>query len=172
MANEIIVPTILLAVSLLPSACSAEEPRGDSASQAPTAASGPTTEPGPQRTEGAMNIRITAGERTLTARLEHSAAARDFAALLPVELTLNDYASTEKVADLPRKLSTEGAPDGVDPEVGDIAYYAPWGNIAIYYRDFGYSRGLVRLGHIEGGPEALRSLEGRVTIESIESQGQ
>jgi len=119
-----------------------------------------------------MNIRITAGERTLTARLEHSAAARDFAALLPVELTLNDYASTEKVADLPRKLSTEGAPDGVDPEVGDIAYYAPWGNIAIYYRDFGYSRGLVRLGHIEGGPEALRSLEGRVTIESIESQGQ
>jgi hypothetical protein len=32
--------------------------------------------------------------------------------------------------------------------VGDITYYAPWGNLAIFYRDFGYSPGLVRLGHI------------------------
>jgi hypothetical protein len=169
MANKTFRLTILLAIGLLPGACSAEERRSDSVSQAATAG-GTTTEPGPQQMEGAMNIRITAGERTLTARLENSAAARDFAALLPVELTLKDYASTEKIADLPRKLSTEGAPDGVDPEVGDIAYYAPWGNIAIYYRDFDYSRGLVRLGRIEGGVEALRSLEGRVTIEIVESQ--
>lgn len=24
-----------------------------------------------------------------------------------------------------------------------ITYYAPWGNLAIFYRDFGYSAGLV-----------------------------
>lgn len=62
-----------------------------------------------------------------------------------------DYAATEKVADLPKKLSTQGAPAGADPEVGDIAYYAPWGNLAIYYKDFGYSAGLVRLGRIDSG---------------------
>ena len=87
--------------------------------------------------------------------LEDGAASRDFAALLPLELTLRDYHGTEKVADLPVRLSTEGAPDGTDPAIGDIAYYAPWGNIAIYYRDFGYSSGLVRLGRIEGDVSGL-----------------
>jgi hypothetical protein len=37
-------------------------------------------------------------------------------------LTLEDYASTEKIGHPPRKLSTAGAPAGVDPSVGDIAY--------------------------------------------------
>lgn len=119
-----------------------------------------------------MQIRIRAGQKTLTARLEDSAAARDFAAMLPLRLTLKDYASTEKVADLSRKLSTEGAPAGVDPELGDIAYYAPWGNLALYYRDFGYSRGLVRLGRIETGIEALASLDSPVTIEAVERDSQ
>jgi hypothetical protein len=39
----------------------------------------------------------------------------------------------------PRKLSTSGARPGSDPDVGDIAYYAPWGNLALFYRNFGYS---------------------------------
>ena len=50
--------------------------------------------------------------------------------------------------------------------MGDITYYAPWGNLAIFYKDFGYSRGLVILGKIDSGLEALivpGSL--RVTIE-------
>jgi hypothetical protein len=40
--------------------------------------------------------------------------------------------------------------------VGDIAYYAPWGNLAIFIKDFGYSRGLVKLGCIESGLDALQ----------------
>jgi hypothetical protein len=79
----------------------------------------------------------------------------DFVSLLPLSLTLRDYAGTEKVSDLPRRLSTDGTPPGMDPEVGDIAFYAPWGNLAIFYRDFEYSRGLVKLGHIEPGIEKL-----------------
>lgn len=171
MAYKALRLTILLASSLLHAACGASE-RSDPASQAKATASGPvaTSVSEPKQVEGTMHIRIRDGERTLTARLEDSAAARDFAAMLPVELTLKDYASTEKIADLPRQLSTEGAPAGADPVVGDIAYYAPWGNLAIYYRDFGYSRGLVRLGRIESGVEALRTLEGRVTIESIDNR--
>jgi len=69
---------------------------------------------------------------------------------LPLTLTSEDYASTEKIARLPRKLSNKGAPDGVDPDVGDITDYAPWGNLAIFYRDFGYASGLVRVGRMDG----------------------
>ena len=115
-----------------------------------------------------MKIRIVAGERTLTAELYDSAAGRDFAALLPLELTLSDYDRTEKIADLPRRLSIEGAPDGIDPEVGDVTYYAPWGNLAIFCRDFNYSRGLVRLGRIEGGIEGLPNIDGSARIELVE----
>lgn len=97
-----------------------------------------------------MNIRILIKGAQLIARLEESPAGRDFASLLPLTVTLTDYASTEKVSDLPRKLDTSGAPTGIDPNIGDITYYAPWGNLAIFYKDFGYSRGLVKLGVIEG----------------------
>lgn len=112
-----------------------------------------------------MDIRIVVDGVELRATLEDSAASRDFAALLPLDLTLSDYHATEKVADLPKRLSTAGAPEGVDPEVGDIAYFAPWRNLALFYRDFGYSRGLVRLGRIEVGVERLAvdgSLKARI----------
>ena len=41
--------------------------------------------------------------------------------------------------------------------VGDITYYAPWGNLAIFYRDQPYARGLVSLGRIESGIDALKA---------------
>ena len=44
---------------------------------------------------------------------------------------------------------------GVDPGVGDITYYAPWSNLAIFYRDFGYSTGLIKLGRFDAGIEAF-----------------
>ncbi len=115
-----------------------------------------------------MKIRIKAGEKTLTAALDDNATARDFVALLPLTLTLRDYNHTEKISDLPKKLSTEGTPSGCDPSVGDITYYAPWGNIAIFYRDFGFSSGLVKLGKLDGDVDALRNTEAtKATIELV-----
>jgi hypothetical protein len=102
-----------------------------------------------------MKIHIDVEGATITATLDDSPAARDFASLLPLALILEDYHSTEKISDLPRRLSTQGAPAGIDPSPGDITYYAPWGNLAIFYKDFGYSSGLVKLGAIVTGGEAL-----------------
>jgi hypothetical protein len=75
--------------------------------------------------------------------------------MLPISLTLDDHAGTEKISYLARKLSTEGAPAGSDPSTGDISYYAPWGNLAIFYKDFRYSSALITLGKIASGLEAL-----------------
>jgi hypothetical protein len=100
-------------------------------------------------------IRIILGDKVITATLDDSPTSRDLLAQLPLSLNLDDYSATEKIAYLPDKLSTSGAPEGIDPGVGDITYYAPWGNLAIFYRDFGYSRGLVRLGSVTSGIEHL-----------------
>lgn len=139
----------------------------DTATPAPPTVA-PSPEAFPERTDS-MKIRITLEDAVLTATLVESQTAEDFISLLPLTLTLEDYAGTEKVSDLPRRLSTEGAPSGSDPSVGDITYYAPWGNLAIFYRDFGYASGLVILGKIESGIEAL-NVPGSVsgTIELVE----
>ena len=91
----------------------------------------------------------------MQATLDTTTAAQDFAAMLPLELTLTDYHGIEKVADLPRTLDTSDAPDSYKPETGDITVFAPWGNLAIFYKPFANSRGLVRLGQFDGPIDAL-----------------
>jgi hypothetical protein len=132
----------------------------------PTAES--PTEIHPERSDS-MKVRITVEDAELTATLIDSKTTQDFIAMLPLTLTLEDYGSTEKISYLSKRLSTEDAPSGIDPSVGDITYYAPWGNLAIFIRDFGYSSGLVLLGKIEGDIESL-NVPGplSVTIEFIE----
>jgi hypothetical protein len=139
---------------------------GNTAVTTPPAAAPATTTRTPTETEegSEVELRLTVGGTVLRATMLDSETTRDFISLLPLTLTLSDYAQTEKVSDLPRRLSTAGAPDGVDPDVGDIAYYAPWGNLAIYYRDFGYSSGLMKLGSIESGVDELGRMSGDFTI--------
>jgi hypothetical protein len=161
MGSKTLRIALLLSASLAHAGCSAEQPAKNGSST--------TVQIEPEQGEASMQIRINAGEHRFTARLDDSAAARDFAALLPLRLTLTDYASTEKIADLPRALSTEGAPAAITPVAGDLAYYAPWGNLAIFYRDGHHSPGLVRLGRIEAEAEQLASLAGPVVIETAPS---
>ena len=131
---------------------------------------------GPESAHGAsdqqvrtMKIRMDVEGTTITATLVDSATSRDFISLLPLTLTFKDYAATEKISDPPRRLSTVGAPPGIDPSVGDITYYAPWGNLALFYKDFGYSTGLIKLGTIDSGVDALaRPGPLKVTIELLE----
>lgn len=116
-----------------------------------------------------MQIQLVSGNHVIQATLNDCQAAQEFFALLPLTLTLNDYGGgIEKVTDLPRKLSTQGSPAGYTPLAGDIAYYAPWGNLAIFRRDFNHSTGLIKLGHIEHGLELLdRTGSIFVTIEAV-----
>lgn len=95
-----------------------------------------------------MKIRLTVGGQSATATLYDNATARDFASLLPLSLTMEDYATIERVAVLPRKLSTQGAPQGMAPAAGELTHYAPWGNLAIFVQGRPYSRALLPLGKV------------------------
>lgn len=115
-----------------------------------------------------MKIQLSFDGGCVTGELNGSEAAKEFLALLPLTLTFEDYASTEKIAYLPEKLS-KSASKGYEPKRGDITYYAPWGNLAIFYKDFGYAPGLVSLGKIDGDSAQLAALDGReVTIDIVE----
>ena len=111
-----------------------------------------------------MKIKLIFDDAVLTATMKDNPTARDFISLLPLTLTLDDYANTEKVSNLPGKLSLKGAPSGSNPEKGDITLYAPWGNLAIFYKDFGYADGLIILGSIDSNVEYLSRLKGSMKV--------
>jgi hypothetical protein len=117
-----------------------------------------------------QKIKITSAENVWTAVMEDNPTTKDFLSLLPLALTLEDYNRTEKISGLPKTLSLDNAPTGYKPAAGDITIYAPCGNLAIFYKGFSYSSGLVFLGKIELNVEAL-SLPGdiEVTIELMSS---
>ncbi len=103
-----------------------------------------------------MKIRLNVNGEIATATLFDNATARDFVTLLPFSLTLTDFAKVEHIGDMPRKLTTAGAPTGMDPVEGDITYYAPWNNLAIFAGDNVYASGLVPLGKVITGLSALQ----------------
>jgi hypothetical protein len=102
-----------------------------------------------------LRIRMTFNGQSMTATLEDNPAARDFASLLPLELSMDDYAHNEKIAYLPRKLSEEASGPFDGEAAGDLCYYAPWGNLAMFHASYEYSKGLIRLGRFDGSYEPL-----------------
>jgi hypothetical protein len=104
----------------------------------------------PTQDKTSMKIRIEFNGASMTATLYDSPSARDFASMLPLNLTIDDYSTNEKIAYLPRKLTEEGSGPFGNERPGDLAYYAPWGNLAFFYAGYRYSSGLIRLGRIDG----------------------
>jgi hypothetical protein len=127
-----------------------------------------SSQEGTREPEKTMKLRMALEHTSITVTIVDSATSRDFVAMLPLTLTLVDYAETEKISELPKRMSTQSAPTSVTPAAGDVTYYAPWGNLAIFHKSFRYSEGLIKLGTIDSGLEALRQPGPlRVTIERI-----
>ncbi|MFE7757542.1 cyclophilin-like fold protein [Streptomyces sp. NPDC057429] len=145
-----------------PSATSASS-SAPASGQPPTSAS--KTPSGPDRSTP-MDILVTIDGRLVGATLNDSPAARDLASLLPLTLDLKDFHGTERIADPPRKLTTEDAPAPAAAKAGDLAYFAPWGNLAIFYKNGpAASADLLILGHIDADADQLSGAD-RITIEA------
>ncbi|MDR1828162.1 MAG: MFS transporter [Methylobacteriaceae bacterium] len=114
-----------------------------------------------------MLMRLDTGD--VIVALNDSSVSADFAALLPLTAVFKDYAGAEKITYLPRELNTTGAEEFHDV-TGDFAYYAPWGNLAVFYKGSGRASGLYILGRIESGKEILAAQKGdfAASLEIIE----
>ena len=117
-----------------------------------------------------MKIRLTANDKTVTAKLIDSPTARDFVSLLPLTLTMNDLYKREKFGHLPRVISTEGKRTHTYA-LGDIAYWSPGPDIAIYYRHDGEripEPGLIIIGKMGAQVDAFNVAGAvKVTIELV-----
>lgn len=109
-------------------------------------------------------IRVIIDGQPLIATMIDNSASRDFLSRLPLKVELSDYANNEKIFYPKPKLDVSNVPEGMDPQAGDITYYAPWGDVAIFYRNFRYSSGLVPLGRFDSDATEHLSKPGSVTV--------
>jgi hypothetical protein len=119
----------------------------------------------------AMKIRLKVGDKVLTATLADNKTARDFVSLLPLTLNMNDLFGREKFGHLPRAISGEGKRTHTYA-IGDIAYWSPGPDVAIYYQQDGekiLDPGIIVIGKIDSSVEAL-NVRGsvKVTMELME----
>lgn len=114
-----------------------------------------------------MKIRMTFNGRTMTATLYDNPTARDFASMLPLDLTIDDYSTNEKISYLSGKLTEAGSGPFDNERPGDLCYFAPWGNLALFHSGYRYSAGLIRLGRFDGIEPLLVRGEFPLRIESV-----
>ncbi|MDE6978389.1 MAG: hypothetical protein K2O85_02330 [Helicobacter sp.] len=104
--------------------------------------------------EKSMRIQMQFDNQHFVFVLADNPSARDLWNLLPLELRFSDYVGKEKIASLPHKLNTRESSD-YDPQSGDFFYFAPWGNVGIFYVKQPPYPGLIKLGAIENHQETF-----------------
>lgn len=122
-------------------------------------------EPNTSERKAAMKISVTAAGNTTVFKLNDSGAAKSLYAQLPLSITVEDYAGKEKIFYPPKKLDTADTPQGAAHEAGTLAYYAPWGDVVMFYERFGAAAGLYTLGHAVSGAEQIQKMSGAIRIE-------
>lgn len=123
----------------------------------------------PPKTEGdePMRIQVQAGERVIVFALNGSRAAKALYAQLPLRTAVENFSTNEKVFYPPQKLSISGTPLA-DAQEGTLAYYAPWGDVVLFYESHGKSNGLYELGRAVSGMDEIEKLTGTIIVTAVD----
>lgn len=103
---------------------------------------------------------------TVVYQLNDSAAADALLAQLPLTVEVEDYSTNEKIFYPPQALDTVDAPPA-EGGAGTLAYYAPWGDVVMFYGDYNASSSLYELGQVVSGGGLVGSLSGTITLTAV-----
>lgn len=130
------------------------------------AASENTTQSQPQESTAAASterhITVSDGTNVVVFALNDSDAANALWAQLPLTIAVENYSSNEKIF-YPDKLETSHTP-AAQGQAGALAYYAPWGDVVMFYQGFKPSDKLYELGKAVSGQDNIQKLSGTLTI--------
>ncbi|WP_424767866.1 cyclophilin-like fold protein [Paenibacillus sp. sgz302251] len=116
-----------------------------------------------------MQISIKANGITTVFELNDSQAAKELYAQLPLTIGIENYSSNEKIFYPPVKLNSTNTPLA-SPQPGTLAYYAPWGDVVMFYDSSGSASGLYELGNAISGGELIGSMSGTIQVEKMETE--
>ena len=114
-----------------------------------------------------MQIKVSTGDTTTVFKLNDSNAAKALYAQLPMTIDVEDYGGKETIFYPPKKLDTAKTPQA-NAKAGTLAYYAPWGDVVMFYKNFGSASGLYELGEAVSGAENIEKMHGKVEIEKVD----
>lgn len=118
-----------------------------------------------------LRISIQGNGHTIVFQLNDSAASRSLYNQLTLSLEVEDYSSNEKIFYPPEKLDTGDTPLTEGGEAGGLAYFSSWGNVIMYYGNFGPYSGLYDLGTAVSGSEWIQELSGEILISADGESG-
>ena len=104
---------------------------------------------------------MTVGERRFAITLADNAAARAFAALLPLTLDMTDLNGNEKHVSLPKALPANASRPGTIRN-GDLMLYGS-DTLVVFYLTFDSSYSYTRLGRVDD-PATLAQALGRAVL--------
>lgn len=112
-------------------------------------------------------IKMSFDKEEIIVKIFDNKTSKDLLEQLPLTLEFEDFAGAEKIAYPNKKLTVDKSSSA--GETSDFCYYAPWGNLAVFYKGYGNDGGLVKLGRIESGKEKLAKIKNgtKVKIEII-----
>ncbi|PLW80463.1 hypothetical protein C0585_02505 [Candidatus Woesearchaeota archaeon] len=110
-----------------------------------------------------MQISVKSDDKEIIFELNNNQASKELYEQLPLIIEVEDYASNEKIFYPPKKLDTSNTPLA-NAKTGTLAYYAPWGDVVMFYKDFGTAAGLYELGKVVSGEENIKNLSGTIGI--------
>lgn len=113
-----------------------------------------------------LQIQVKDSNHTIIFELNDSLAAQSLYDQLPLTVEVQDYSTNEKIFYPPEPLDTDNAVDGEGP-AGSLAYFSPWGNVVMYYSDYGPYHGLYHLGNAVSGSEWISELTGTLDIQQF-----
>ena len=104
----------------------------------------------------ALRMWMTVGERRFAITLADNAAARAFAAQLPLTLEMSELNGNEKHAELPKPLPAKASRPGTIRS-GDLMLYGA-DTLVVFYLTFQSSYSYTRLGRVDDPSELSRAL--------------
>lgn len=119
----------------------------------------------------ALQIRVETDSERIIFALNDSSAARSLYNQLPLILPVEDYSTNEKIFYPPEELDVSDAPSAEGP-AGTLAYYEPWGDVAMFYSPCGNASGLYKLGEAVSGTKQIENLSGEIRIEKVEDSAE
>ena len=105
-------------------------------------------------------IRLSWEDKEVVISLKDNKTAEDLISRLPMKAKIEDYNNTEKIIRFSEEIYIDPDAKGLSPAVGDVAVYAPWGNLCIFYKEWSYSDDLIPIGHVESGLSELTGMSG------------
>ena len=112
-------------------------------------------------------ISVTCGDMQVVYELNDSPAAQSLLSQLPLTVAVEDFSTNEKVFYPPQELDTSDTPLA-EGGAGTLAYYAPWGDVVLFYDSFSANGSLYELGEAVSGAEDISQMTGTITVETME----